>query len=412
LYAASYDPPLNVVPGGAIQSAPAFVDPGGGRPPRINQWNVSLQREVTKDLVFEAAYVGNRGAWFNAPGLININAINPEALLARGIDVTSAADRTLLTSSISSATAQARGIQKPYAGFPNSATVAQSLRPYPQYGDIGAIWTQLGNTWYDALQVKATKRYSFGLDFLVSYAWSKNLATANDGTGTTVPINNVFNRQNQKVISNLDQPHLLTVSYNYVIPQFGFMKTNRFARTALSGWTIGGILTYSSGLPIQAPNSNNGLSSAVYQSTFQNRVPGVPLFQKDLNCHCVDPTKQLVLNPAAWTDAAPGTFGNAAAFYSDYRYQRRPVESMSIGKRFTIKERIAFSIRAEFFNVFNRLVLPNPSTSNPQATPTYNAQGLVTGGFGYINPGQITSNSVSNSLPAPRTGQLVARFDF
>jgi hypothetical protein len=214
------------------------------------------------------------------------------------------------------------------------------------------------------------------------------------------------------VISNLDQPHLLTVSYNYVIPQFGFMKTNRFARTALSGWTIGGILTYSSGLPIQAPNSNNGLSSAVYQSTFQNRVPGVPLFQKDLNCHCVDPTKQLVLNPAAWTDAAPGTFGNAAAFYSDYRYQRRPVESMSIGKRFTIKERIAFSIRAEFFNVFNRLVLPNPSTSNPQATPTYNAQGLVTGGFGYINPGQITSNSVSNSLPAPRTGQLVARFDF
>ena len=51
LYGASYNPGLLVTPGAAVQNAPAAVDPNGGRPPRINQWNISLQREVTKDLV-------------------------------------------------------------------------------------------------------------------------------------------------------------------------------------------------------------------------------------------------------------------------------------------------------------------------------------------------------------------------
>jgi hypothetical protein len=139
----------------------------------------------------------------------------------------------------------------------------------------------------------------------------------------------------------------------------------------------------------------------------------VPLFLKDLNCHCFDPNKDFVLNPAAWSDPPAGAWGTAAAYYSDYRFERRPQESLSLGKRFVIRERMAFSVRAEFFNVFNRMnVLPNPTISNPQGTQSRNAAGVPTGGFGYINVGQITTNNQNNTNPAPRTGQIVARFEF
>jgi hypothetical protein len=410
LYGASYNPGLNVTPGSGVASAPSFIDPNGARPPRLNQWNISIQRELTKDLVVEAAYVGNRGVWWEGPGLQNINAINPLSLVSRGLDITQSSTQTLLKSSITSPQASAAGFRAPYPGF--VGTVAQALRPFPQFGSIGATWSPLGNTWYDALQLKATKRFSYGLQFQVSYAWSKNLATTEDGTGTVVPVNNVFDRPNQKTISMLDQPQLLTISYTYQIPAVGFVRKNWLTRAALADWTLGGILTYGSGLPIQSPVSNNGLSSLLFQSTFQNRVPGQALFLHNLNCGCYDPNTQLVLNPAAWTDAGAGQWGTAAAYYEDYRYQRRPLESMSLGKRFPIKERMVFSIRVEFFNIFNRVIIPNPANSNAQAVTTYNSQGLLSGGFGYINTQTITSNNQNNALPAPRTGQIVARFDF
>ena len=63
---------------------------------------------------------------------------------ALGLDITNAADRTLLTSSITSSIAVARGFKKPYANFPDTGTVMQSLRPFPQYAGIGSIWAPLG----------------------------------------------------------------------------------------------------------------------------------------------------------------------------------------------------------------------------------------------------------------------------
>jgi hypothetical protein len=135
-----------------------------------------------------------------------------------------------------------------------------------------------------------------------------------------------------------------------------------------------------------------------------NRVPGVPLFTQDLNCHCFDPNKTFVLNPAAWTNPPAGQWGTAAAYYTDYRYQRRPVENISIGRVFRVKERASLQIRAEFTNMFNRTEMSNPTATNPSATQTTTAAGQTTAGFGYINNGTVFS--------APRSGQLVARFQF
>jgi hypothetical protein len=65
------------------------------------------------------------------------------------------------------------------------------------------------------------------------------------------------------------------------------------------------------------------------------RLPGRRNFRWEPK---IDPTKDLVLNPAAWTNPADGQFGTGAPYYNDYRYQRRPSESMSIGRVFRFGE--------------------------------------------------------------------------
>lgn len=146
----------------------------------------------------------------------------------------------------------------------------------------------------------------------------------------------------------------------------------------------------------------------------------MPLYLKDITCNsCYDPAVDTVLNPAAWSDQAAGIFGAGAAYYNDFRGKRRPVESMSFPKRFPIKsfpilgERTTFSIRAGFFNVFNRLLsVSDPSTGSPSNPPTRNAQGLLTEGFGFMNYLAVSTSNQNNTCPANRSGQIVARLEF
>ena len=404
---ASYDPGLLVAPGAVIQNSPATVDPNGGRPSRTVQWNFTLQREIATGLLVEGGYIGNRAAWINAGGgLTTYNAIPLSLLQSRGIDITNAASRTLLTSQISSATAVNAGYTKPYPNFPDSGTVAQSLRPFPQYNSIGTLWAPLGDSWYDAFQAKLTKRYSKGVTFTASYAFSKTLDNY-EGSGY------VFNRSDFKGFSVQDHPQILSISVNYAMPAYGFLKTNRFARAVLAGWTFGTVDQYASGTLLAAPASNNGIGTYLPGSSSREiRMPGVALYTHDINSS-FDPTTQTVLNPAAWRDQAQGVFGVGTVYYSDFRGQRRPVESINMGKRFPIHESMSLSLRFEVFNPFNRMeALSDPSTSSPGTAPTHSPTGLLTGGFGYVNYTAITSNSVGGTLPSPRTAQIVARFEF
>jgi hypothetical protein len=404
LYAVSTDPGIRPSPG-QLNAPPTLVDPNAGRPPRMSQWNIALQREITRDLIVEAAYVGNRGVWFVANSLVNLNALTPQRLLSLGLDINNAADRTLLTSPMSSAAVTTRGFSIPYAGFPTGSTLAQALRPYPQFSSLSITEAPLGDEWYDSLQTKLTKRFSHGLQVLSTFTWQKELNDFGQGYGNNIGvvtgnINNVFDRKLQKSISTLSEPFVFSVGFSYQLASLG---PNRFLRAAIGGWNFGGILRYASGLPIPVPLAQNNLSSLLFQTTYFNRVPSQPLFLKNPNCHCIDPTKDLVLNPAAWSNPDPGQWGTAAAYYNDFRYARRPNEQLSLGRTFRIREGMSFQVRAEFFNVFNRTYMNDLVATNPLQTPT-RSNGVLTGGFGYINPGSLNSQ--------PRNGQLVARFQF
>ncbi|MEI9977292.1 MAG: TonB-dependent receptor, partial [Ignavibacteriota bacterium] len=402
LYVASLDPGIRPS-AGKLDAPGAGFDRNGGRPPRVLQWNLSLQREIARNLVFETAYVGNRGVWLEGDNLNNPNAISASRLKAFGLDMTNAADRTLLTSRIDSPLAASRGFHKPYSGFPDSATVAQSLRPFPQFSSsMTPTWAPLADSWYDSLQTKLTKRVSHGLDLSAAFTFQKELDSGAGGyTGARGGgVNDVFNRPNQKGLSSNSQPFILVIGYSYETPK---ITSNKLVRQVVGGWTTSGILRYASGGLIGVPSSNNALSSLVYQSTRMNRVPGQPLYIKNPNSGEIDPNKDFVLNPAAWTDAPAGSWGYSSAYYNDYRWQHADSEQMSFGRTFRLREKMSFMIRAEFFNVFNRLYLPNPTSNNPFQTQSRNSAGVPSAGFGRID---------ATAAGSQRNGQLVTRFQF
>ena len=414
-----------------ISNPVSFLDPNAGRPARMVEWTFGIQRQIGQNLMVEAAYVGNVGVWWSA-NTLSVWASNPvtdQTLKAVGLNLSNSADEQLLVSPVNSALAISRGFGKlPFPQFPRGLTVAQTLRGLPEYTGLVQYFNPLGNTWYDALQAKVTKRLSKGLDGLVTYTWSKNMvlgAEDNNQYSSPVPpiINNVFDRQNNKSLAGLDQPHALSVAANYTTPiLFGGRPEflNKAASWVARDWAYGVVLRYASGFPLPVPAATTNLSSLVFQTTRVDRVPGVPLFTQDLNCHCFDPSKTFVLNPAAWVNPPNGQFGTANAHYSDYREQRRPVENMSIGRNIRIKERANLLLRAEFTNIFNRTGLNVPTNTNAFATQTRSAAGKTTGGFGWINTAFIGGNNGAPAAavaaqfgtPLPRQGTLVARFTF
>jgi len=130
----------------------------------------------------------------------------------------------------------------------------------------------------------------------------------------------------------------------------------------------------------------------------------------DINCHCYDPTKTIVLNPKAWANIPDGVFGAQQSTIRGLRGVRQPLENVNFSRNFRIKERMSFQIRAEFQNAFNRARWGTTGSGpvnvgNFQSAPTTNAQtGLYSGGFGTIVPTGGTANF--------RTGLLIARLVF
>jgi len=251
-----------------------------------------------------------------------------------------------------------------------------------------------------------------------------------------VVVNDVNNRMQNKQISSLSRPQVLTVTSNYTTPK------NKFGGDGAGGkalqwltrdWTIGAVLRYQSGQILESPSANNnflyqlGVGSqdnpALFSSPqgIENYVPGQSFFAPGFNPNShFDPTKTLVLNPNAWTQPGPAQFGVSAPYYSQNRWQRQPAESLSVARSFRIKEKYEFQVRAEFQNVFNRVFYTAPSTGNGTGTATaaaYNnpfpaagsTSGALSGGYGYVN---MFNGGPATAPIVPRTGQIVARFTF
>lgn len=406
---------------GQTNSPPPFIVPNNGRPPRYVQSTIGIEREIANNLTVNVSFIDDRGVWLNSDGLTNtINELTPSILSQKyGLDVTNPTDFNLLRQPISSAAVMARGFTKPYSTFPSGASLAQALRPFPQFGNIGDYYEHDGNWWYDALQIKVTKRLSNGLSGGLGYSWSKNLGTVSSaGTYTTaIPIQDPSRSpKSQKSYEALDLPQMLNFYFNYEVPAFSFDQKG-WRHAIFAGWTTDGIFHYQSGYLMQTPSSTSTLTSVTFANgVWANRVPGQKLFLHSLNDHHVNPRTTFFLNPAAWANPAPGTYATSKPYYSDFRGPRYPNEQLGVGKVVPLKEGITFSLRADFFNVFNRWAYPGQTlqggsglhSGNPFATPQYGPDGSIVNGFGFFGDG--ISGAGGNY--APRSGEFVARIQF
>ena len=437
--AANRDPAYNCCSNINGAASPYF-SPNGGRPPRIFNMTLSLQRQLSRNSALEVAYVGNRASWLVSGdqgnlGLDQLNALSYSALSAYGLDPHVAADAALLAGQYSAAVKAFPGrFPLPYLNFPTNQSLAQSLRPFPQYGTIYTEYAPDAKSWYDSLQVKYTKRLTHGLELLESFTWSKELDLGTDTErGRGAQINDALNRASNKFLTSSYVPYInsLSLTYTAPAPRLAFIQDHLLTRELFGGWTVGGIFKYQNGQLIRVPGSNpnyTSLGSVLQRGTFAQRIPGVKLYLKNPNCHCfnagaglsknpalaggaVDP----VLNYAAWQEPGLGNFSNGAAYYNDYRWQRQPDEELSIGKKFNInvghKEPATLQIRAEFFDVFNRAYYPLPSAggnfeTNSFPTSAGGSNTQSTAAFGVINPANISTRT------GHRTGELVARFQF
>ena len=402
---------------------------------RLVQWNVTVQREITKNVVADASWIGNVGVWEDAGALSAFNALGQDTLRKYGFtDFTSASDATLLTTTIANlsaaqrATLASRGISlTPYAGFPASQTVRQALLPFPQYTATSATNTllnpvaaPLGKSWYNGLQTTLTKRFSRGLVINANYTYSKTL----NQTSTVDP----YNRGLGKNLATTDLPHQFRLTSQYEVPRLRSNQgilSNKVVAYALSGWTTGWSLSYQSAALVGLPTSSGTVPISQflgYGPGPAQLIPGANPWSVDwtdysgthhtdpldINCHCFDPTKTQVLNPAAWTNVPNGQFAASQSSIRSFRGMRIPQESANFGRAFRIKERMNLNIRVEFSNIFNRIQYPAIALGNFAAAPTFFTsgpnKGLYSGGFGTINPTAGTAGS--------RTGSFVLRLQF
>jgi hypothetical protein len=323
----------------------SYYEPNTGAMPRIQEWTFGVQQAIGKNAVLEANYIGNHGTRLLDPQMANINQLDPKF----------ASLGALLQQSITSADAIAAGIKRPYPTF--TGTVAQALRPFPQYLTLSAIGAKRGMNSYNAGVVSYRQRLGFGLMLNASYTWSKNLgynSPSYDGSG---PVDNVlqnaYDPTAERSLLPQDVEHAAVFNYVYGIPfGAGHRFLNRGVGNAVfGGWKLSGVHRYQSGTPLSLLASNQTSSTFFNRVTRPNLVPGVA---KRFNGGSFNFDTDRLINPDAFTQPDTFTFGDTAPSYGNLRNFGTFTEDMALVKETQVTEHLHWSFYAQANNTFNR----------------------------------------------------------
>jgi len=362
--------------------------------PYVQQWSLSVQRELARNTTFEANYVGNKGT--HLLNRVNIGAQPPPPNPA--------------------ACDSLSGL--PNAGPTNaSANCLFSQRaPYQNFTSIlGFLDSEFnGYSSYNAGNLKVERRSS-SMALLAAYTWAKSLddksaaaGVGSNGGGFSGHMNDL-NPSLDYGPSDFDVDHRFVASMVYQLPvgrgkRFGG-SMNKAADLAFGGWQISTITTFQRGFPFSIVCNNNLL----VMFSFDNRCeqigsPDPSGFHKDLN-HWFNNT--ISSGPAPSGQNAPGSCVAAdlsgVAFCQTYNGQfgnsgrniiRGPGINnwdIGIGKDFKFTERVSFQFRAEAFNAFNHHQYGyDPFTSTAIGSPVGNNPNNP--GYGQVlaaRPGRI-----------------------
>jgi len=354
--------PPNLDPGLGVFGTVPFAARYAGYAPKMYDWNFTVEKGLGDHTVLRASYHATMGVSLLA-NRENLNQVNPQ-FLSLG---------AALFLPIDSDAARSAGIRPPWSTFPANRSIAQALRPFPQYTgfdhDVDADTT--GHSTYHALSISADHRYSNGLWFMTSYTWSKlisNVQGENPGLGGFVgnadaSTQNAYDRRADKAISNQDVPHHVVLAYSYELPVGKGKKymssSNAVSQAVLGGWKLSAVHNYQSGYPLRVTsNQNVGLFSGTIRA---NIVSGQSLKNPSFSG---DPNTARYINTAAFARPPNFTFGNGGAMLPGLRSPALLTEDVTLGKdffRFGENRRLEF--KASAFNIGNRVQFGGINTS-------------------------------------------------
>lgn len=344
----------------------------------VQQWNLTVQRELARDLAIELAYTGSVITRVGIPDT-NLNQLTV-AQLAQGAALTATT-------------------ANPYDGqIPTSSSiggktisVAQLQKPYPRFLTVSSFRKNTGRTNYNAAEIKIEKRTSYGLTALLSYTHSKLMDDASSvfdssvltGPVANFPVADSFNPSLERDVSLGDMSNITAGSIVYAIPMG---KGHRIAQSGilsalLGGWTANGIVTLQSGMPF-----------AVTQTTNFNAFAGFGTQRPTINGKANLPASQRTvarfINTSAFSITPQFKLGNASRDLARGPAYRDLDLGLAKNTRFT--ERLMLELRGEVFNVTN-----TPAFAQPNAT------------VGAANFGTITATTAD-----PRVAQVAAKLHF
>jgi hypothetical protein len=405
---------------------PTYLAPSYGRPGMVQNWSLEAERQLAPDLILSVGYVGMHATRLRS-ALAQIDDLNPKFFsLGNQLNL-------LVTNPGSSVTAPYAKFCSDYGCGPGGgATVAQALRPFPQYTNIDTdcCLENLGQSTYNALLVKVERRFHNGLNLLASYTYSKTLTDADSALPSFSQFSgggfaqNPFNLKSEKSLSYQDIPHTLVVSYIYELPVGKgkkFLNKGGIVDKVIGGWQIGGVQRYQSGQPLSFSCATGvpGYSSFLTGCIRFDRVAGQPLLaggassfdragaSNASNSGCTENANgtfsapasgNSYFNCAAFIDPnASGlvtqrgyAFGNMPRITGEVRSQKYFNEDFSIIKRVSLTEGQSLTLKAELVNAFNRHVFGRPDTG----------------------PGDGTFGAVFGTVDGSRKVQLALRYQF
>ena len=396
-------------------------------PERIYQYTASVQQELPYKVAFTAAFVGSQGRNLFLRSVAN-RILPGQTVITDGTTLPNTfgvVNRTLTTGPFAGQVGFVQTIRE-------FSIVSGSSSVQNPYAEID-YKTSGGHDSYKALQLSLTRRFNTGVTLNSQYTFASSTGNTTGSNEARTAANNAraisdFNYDSGS--NNFDVRHTFNFSAVYDLP-FGHGKRYDFGdvgNAVLGDWQIGTIVNARSGVPLeigivrpdvvmqcanaagcgglpngfvaQLPGTINAASplpvgfiavvntpggGASRNVRRPNLIPGVnPYLTND----------RLILNPAAFTTPAPGTFGDVPRnFLRGPNFQQF---DLILNKRFRFSERTNLEFRTEIFNIFNRTNFDIPGSRLNLALPTVScAAGVCTAGGANIQPGAPYTQSAA-----------------
>jgi hypothetical protein len=340
--------------------------------PYVQNWNFGFQYMLPGQVMLEADYVGTKGTHLMDKDLGRYYNSAPSKFKALGDTLDMTWDDAMADPVASAQLAGLGVTQKPFPSFDGGNTVSQAILRYAQFGSIINNFPNFGSSTYNALQATVRKRAGHGLNFIASYTWSKTLSNTDAAlygySGYYYTGQNYYNPKGEKSIASFDYRHFLKLTWIYDLP---FGKGKRWLGSAgkwdylVGGWRITAIQQYRSGNPLQAYDTNlgSGIGAGTTRLDIISGVNPLVPFKGPL-----DPDNGTqYFNPAAFADPPLSDSGSyalqpgTAPRILNVRGPSFQNEDFGLLKDMKLTERYKLLFRADFFNVFNRTGLGDPT---------------------------------------------------